>query len=195
MSILPNPYHTPEIIALRKDIERCIGRTLQTPSDFEYLIDRIWKKQHQVFSLSTIKRLWGYVSCNGQPRLSTLNTLSQFLGYDDWNAYLTALDQRTENESDIFKGEGICTADLSVNDLIQVAWLPNRQCTFRYLGNNRFKVTESIHAKLQIGDTFDAIAFIIGKPMYLSNLKRQDSTTTSYVAGKKNGITSVQIVK
>lgn len=192
MSTSFSPYHTPEIITLRKDIEQHIGRSLQSPSDFEYLIDRIWQKQHQVFSLSTIKRLWGYVSSNGQPRLSTLNTLSRFLGYDDWNAYLTALEQRTENESDIFKGEGICTADLSVNDLIRVSWLPNRQCTFRYLGNNRFEVTESIHAKLQIGDTFDAIAFIIGKPMYLSNLKRQDETTTSYIAGKKNGITSVR---
>lgn len=192
MSTSFSPYHTPEIIALRKDIEQYIGRSLQSPSDFEYLIDRIWQKQHQVFSLSTIKRVWGYVSSNGQPRLSTLNTLSRFLGYDDWNAYLTALEQRTENESDIFKGEGICTADLSVNDLIRVSWLPNRQCTFRYLGNNRFEVTESIHAKLQIGDTFDAIAFIIGKPMYLDNLKRQDETTTSYIAGKKNGITSVR---
>lgn len=192
MSTSFSPYHTPEIIALRKDIEQHIGRSLQSPSDFEYLIDRLWQKQHQVFSLSTIKRLWGYVSSNGQPRLSTLNTLSRFLGYDDWNAYLTALEQRTENESDIFKGEGICTADLSVNDLIRVSWLPNRQCTFRYLGNNRFEVTESIHAKLQIGDTFDAIAFIIGKPMYLDNLKRQDETTTSYIAGKKNGITSVR---
>lgn len=192
MSTSFSPYHTPEIIALRKDIEQHIGRSLQSPSDFEYLIDRIWQKQHQVFSLSTIKRLWGYVSSNGQPRLSTLNTLSRFLGYDDWNAYLTALEQRTENESDIFKGEGICTADLAVNDLIRVSWLPNRQCTFRYLGNNRFEVTESIHAKLQIGDTFDAIAFIIGKPMYLDNLKRQDETTTSYIAGKKNGITSVR---
>lgn len=192
MSTSFSPYHTPEIIALRKDIEQHIGRSLQSPSDFEYLIDRIWQKQHQVFSLSTIKRLWGYVSSNGQPRLSTLNTLSRFLGYDDWNAYLTALEQRTENESDIFKGEGICTADLSVNDLIHVSWLPNRQCTFRYLGNNRFEVTESIHAKLRIGDTFDAIAFIIGKPMYLDNLKRQDETTTSYIAGKKNGITSVR---
>lgn len=192
MSTSFSPYHTPEIIALRKDIEQHIGRSLQSPSDFEYLIDRIWQKQHQVFSLSTIKRLWGYVSCNGQPRLSTLNTLSRFLGYDDWNAYLTALEQRTENESDIFKGKGICTADLSVNDLIRVSWLPNRQCTFRYLGNNRFEVMESIHAKLQIGDTFDAIAFIIGKPMYLDNLKRQDETTTSYIAGKKNGITSVR---
>ena len=192
MSTSFSPYHTPEIIALRKDIEQHIGRSLQSPSDFEYLIDRIWQKQHQVFSLSTIKRLWGYVSSNGQPRLSTLNTLSRFLGYDDWNAYLTALEQRTENESDIFKGEGICTADLSVNDLIRVSWLPNRQCTFRYLGNNRFEVTESIHAKLQIGDTFDAIAFIIGKPMYLDNLKRQDETTTSYIAGKKIGITSVR---
>ena len=192
MSIPSNPYHTPEIIALRKDIEQHLGRSLQTPSDFEYLIDRIWEEQHQVFSLSTIKRLWGYVSSSGQPRLSTLNTLSHFLGYADWNAYLTALEQRTENESDIFKGEGICTADLSINDLIQVSWLPNRQCTFRYLGNNRFEVTESIHAKLQVGDTFEAIAFIIGKPMYLSNLKRQDGTTTSYVAGKQNGITSVR---
>ena len=123
MSTSFSPYHTPEIIALRKDIEQHIGRSLQSPSDFEYLIDHIWQKQHQVFSLSTIKRLWGYVSSNGQPRLSTLNTLSRFLGYDDWNAYLTAL----ENESDIFKGEGICTADLSINDLIRVSWLPNRQ--------------------------------------------------------------------
>ena len=192
MSTSFSPYHTPEIIALRKDIEQHIGRSLQSPSDFEYLIDRIWQKQHQVFSLSTIKRLWGYVSSNGQPRLSTLNTLSRFLGYDDWNAYLTALEQRTENESDIFKGEGRCTADLSVNDLIRVSWLPNRQCTFRYLGNNRFEVTESIHAKLQVGDTFEAIAFIIGKPMYLDNLKRQDDTITSYVAGKQNGLTSVR---
>ena len=120
MSIPSNPYHTPEIIALRKDIEQHIGRSLQTPSDFEYLIDRIWEEQHQVFSLSTIKRLWGYVSSSGQPRLSTLNTLSRFLGYDDWNAYLTALDQRTENESDIFKGEGC--AFINVRYLTRMAY-------------------------------------------------------------------------
>lgn len=194
---MPNaslPQHSPEIIALRKNIEQHIGRSLQSPSDFQYLIDCVWKKQHLFVSLSTIKRLWGYINSNGQPRLSTLNTLSQFLGYTDWNAYLAALELRSETESDLFKGEGVCSADLSINDLLQVSWLPNRQCTFRYLGNNRFEVIESIHAKLQVGDRFEAIAFIIGKPMYLDHLQRQDGTTTSYVAGKRNGITSVQLI-
>ena len=184
---------SPEIITLRKDIEQRMGQSLQTPYDFQLLIQHIWNERHMVISLSTIKRLWGYIDSSARPRLSTLNMLSQFLGYTDWNAYLAALELRCETESDLFKGEGISTADLSINDLIQVSWLPNRQCTFRYLGNNRFEVTESIHAKLQIGDTFDAIAFIIGKPMYLSNLKRQDGTTTSYVAGKRNGISHVTI--
>ena len=194
MSIPSNPYHTSEIIALRKDIEQRIGHSLQTPSDFEYLINCIWEKQHQVFSLSTIKRLWGYIGSNGRPRISTLNTLSQFLGYADWNAYLVALEQRSGNESALFKGEGIRSNELSKGNLVEVSWLPNRVCVFRYLGDNHFIVESSKNAKLQVGDTFDAIAFIIGKPMYLDNLKRQDCTTTTYVAGKKNGITSVQLI-
>ena len=188
------PMHSPEIIALRKDIEHNIGRTLQTPSDFEYLINLVWEKQHQVFSLSTIKRLWGYIGSNGRPRLSTLNTLSQFLGYADWSAYLLALEQRTESESALFKGEGLRSNELTEGDLVEVSWLPNRVCVFRYLNDNHFVVESSRNAKLQVGDTFDAIAFIIGKPMYLDNLKRQDCTTTTYVAGKKNGITSVQLI-
>ncbi|MBR6549668.1 MAG: hypothetical protein IKT71_00490 [Paludibacteraceae bacterium] len=45
------------------------------------LLNQIWEKQHVVLSLSTIKRLWGYVESNGAPRLSTLNTLAQFLDF------------------------------------------------------------------------------------------------------------------
>ena len=186
--------HTPEIIALRKDIEQHLGLTLHTPTDFQLLIQRIWNEQHTILSLSTIKRLWGYIDSSVRPRISTLNTLSQFLGHTDWNAYLAALELRSETESDLFKREGISLKDLAINDLVQVSWLPNRQCTFRYLGCNRFEVLESIHAKLQVGDTFETIAFIIGKPMYLDHIQRQDGTKTSYVAGKKNGLLTVQQV-
>lgn len=186
--------YTPEIIALRKDIEQHLGLTLHTPTDFQLLIQRIWNEQHTILSLSTIKRLWGYIDSSARPRISTLNTLSQFLGHTDWNAYLAALELRSETESDLFKGEGISSKDLAINDLVQVSWLPNRQCTFRYLGCNRFEVLESIHAKLQVGDTFETIAFIIGKPMYLDHIQRQDGTKASYVAGKRNGLLTVQQV-
>ena len=144
-----------------------------------------------VLSLSTIKRLWGYVESNGAPRLSTLNTLAQFLGFADWNAYLVSLEQRGGIESAIFTGEGIQTVDLQAGDRIAVAWEPNRQCNFRYLGDNQFVVEESKNAKLQRGTTFSAARFMISQPMYLDNIFLVDGTRTSYVAGKLNGLTSV----
>ena len=183
--------HSPEIQCLCRDIEQHFGQQLQSPADFQLLLQQIWEKQHAVLSLSTIKRLWGYVASNGTPRLSTLNTMAQFLGFADWNAYLVALEQRGGIESALCTGEGIQTADLQAEDRIVVAWQPNRQCTFRYLGENQFVVEDSTNAKLQQGTTFSAARFMIGQPMYLDNILLADGTRTSYVAGKRNGLTSV----
>lgn len=183
--------HSPEIKSLRSDLEQRVGQQLQSPADFQLLIQQIWEKNHAVLSLSTIKRLWGYVESNGAPRLSTLNTLAKFLDFADWNAYLVALEQRGGIESAIFTGEGIQTADLQAGDKVAVAWQPNRQCTFRYIGDNQFIVEESKNAKLQRGTIFSAARFMIGQPMYLDNILLADGTRTSYVAGKRNGLTSV----
>ena len=183
--------HSPEIKSLRSDLEQRVGQQLQSPADFQLLIQQIWEKNHAVLSLSTIKRLWGYVDSNGAPRLSTLNTLAQFLGFTDWNAYLVSLEQRGGTESAMFTGEGIQTADLQAGDKVAVAWQPNRQCTFRYLGDNQFVVEESKNAKLQQGTTFSTARFMIGQPMYLDNILLADGTRSSYVAGKHHGLTSV----
>lgn len=191
---MPTPF-PPEIVQLRSDIEKHIGQALLSPSDFQRLIQQIWNQQHAILSLSTIKRLWGYVDGNGLPRLSTLNTLSQFVGYADWNEYLVALEQRGGNESAIFQGEGISTAMLQTNDKIEVCWQPNRRCIFRYLGDNQFVVEESINAKLHAGDLFNAATFIVGHPMYIDNLLCSDGSRSSYVAGKRHGLTSVNLIK
>ena len=183
--------HAPEIHCLCRDLEQRIGQKLQSPADFQLLIQHIWEKQHAVLSLSTIKRLWGYVESNGAPRLSTLNTLAQFLDFADWHTYLVKLEQRGGIESAMCMDEGIQTTDLQVGDLIAVAWQPNRQCIFRYLGDNQFIVEESKNAKLQQGTTFSAARFMIGQPMYLDNILLADGTRTSYVAGKHHGLTSV----
>ena len=187
--------HSPEIQCLCRDIEQHFGQQLQSPADFQLLLQQIWEKQHAILSLSTIKRLWGYVASNGTPRLSTLNTMAQFLGFADWNAYLVALEQRGGIESALCTGEGIQTADLQAEDRIVVAWQPNRQCTFRYLGENQFVVEDSTNAKLQQGTTFSAARFMIGQPMYLDNIHLADGTHTSYVAGKRHGLTSVNLIK
>ena len=187
--------HSPEIQCLCRDIEQHVGQKLQSPADFQLLIHQIWEKQHAVISLSTIKRLWGYVASNGAPRLSTLNTLARYLDFADWNAYLVALEQQGGIESAMFMEEGIQTSELKKGDLIAVAWQPNRQCTFLYLGDNLFVVEESKNAKLQRGTTFSAARFMVGQPMYLDNILLADGTHTSYVAGKHHGLTSVNLIK
>ena len=184
--------NAPEILALRQDIEYELKRRIKTPYDFEFLAGVVWERLHENISPTTLKRLWGYIDGADTTRRTTLCLLSRFLGYADWEAYLAALSTRTDVESNTFDGEGINIDDLRVGDCVEVTWLPNRRCVFRYEGDAHFMVTEAVNTKLHVGDRFETACFLIGKPMYLDRLVRNNEQPTAYVAGSRNGLTSVQ---
>lgn len=85
-NIMRDNYQT-DIERLRNSIETAIDRQLLTPKDYEYLATCIFNKLHQTVSISTLKRLWGYVPSSTMPRESTLDLLAQFLDYDSWSAF------------------------------------------------------------------------------------------------------------
>ena len=184
--------NAPEIAALRQDIELEVKRLIKTPYDFEFLVGVIWERLHENISPTTLKRLWGYIDGADTTRRTTLCLLARFLGYNDWEAYLANLATRSDIESETFQGEGINIDDLQVGDCIEVTWLPNRRCVFRYEGEAHFLVLESQNAKLHVGDRFETACFIIDKPMYLDRLIRNNEPPTAYVAGSKNGLLTVR---
>ena len=195
--------YSPEIATLRMDIEREVKRKIRTPYDFEFLAGVIWERLHENLSPTTLKRLWGYIDGADTTRRTTLCLLAQFLGFADWEAYLAELSTRTDIESAAFEGEGVHIDDLQKGDCIEVTWLPNRRCVFRYEGDAHFTIEEAENAKLHAGDTFETAAFLIGKPMYLDNVQRDRSKLEgnevpstkegfSYVAGSKHGLNSVK---
>ena len=188
--------YSPEIATLRMDIEREVKRKIRTPYDFEFLAGVIWERLHENLSPTTLKRLWGYIDGADTTRRTTLCLLAQFLGFADWETYLASLATRTDIESAAFEGEGIHIDDLQKGDRVEVTWLPNRRCVFRYEGEAHFVVEESENAKLHVGDTFDTACFLIGKPMYLDNVQRNNIQCMkegfSYVAGSKHGLNSVR---
>ena len=190
--------YSPEIATLRMDIEHEVKRKIRTPYDFEFLAGVIWERLHENISPTTLKRLWGYIDGADTTRRTTLCLLAQFLGFADWEAYQASLATRTDIESDAFEGEGIHIDDLQKGDRVEVTWLPNRRCVFRYEGEAHFIVLESENAKLHVSDSFDTTCFLVGKPMYLDNLQRDEVPSTkesvSYVAGSKNGLNSVKLV-
>ena len=186
---------TPEILSLRQDIECKLERKIRTPNDFDYLSSMIWYRLHENLSPTTLKRLWGYIDGADSARRTTLCILSRFLGYADWEEYLAALEQRTDLESNTFNADGIRAENLREGNLVEVTWLPNRRCVFRYESGVHFTVIETVNSKLCAGDTFDAACFLVGQPMYLDNLVRDDNEPISYVAGSRSGLVSVKIIE
>ena len=186
--------NSPEIRTLCQDIERNVNRHIRTPYDFEFLATEVQSRVHEYISPTTLKRLWGYISGADNTRHSTLCLLAQFLGYIDWEAYLTALSARSDIESETFAGEGIRSNELQTGQHVEVTWQPNRRCIFRYDGANTYTVIEAHNAKLHAGDRFETACFLIGRPLYADHLVRGCEQPTSYVAGKRNGIVSAKIL-
>lgn len=52
--------------------------------DFEQLSEQILTETGVSLSVTTLKRLWGRVRYESSPNLTTLDTLAQFVGYENW---------------------------------------------------------------------------------------------------------------
>ena len=183
---------SPEISELKKRIENQLKRKVKTPNDFIFLSGAIWERTHQTMSPTTLKRLWGYIDGADETRNSTLEILSQFLGFDNWDDFLK--DIAIGNGSDPVVSPHIKAEDLHIGDRIFVSWKPDRRCTFRYLGNLQFVVDSAENSKLKAGNTFYASLFILGEPLYLSDLVQGNNPPVAFVVGNKDGLCELKKV-
>src|ERR1700761_2973367 len=65
-----------------------------TNQDFVVLSEKIQKRTGVALSHVTLKRVWGKVKYDSHPTTHTLNTLVQFLGYENWR------DFRSQNSNE-----------------------------------------------------------------------------------------------
>ena len=183
----------PQICALRERIEKKIGKTLNTHSDFVELTSLIELELRQHISESTLERVWNY-STRGYATVSlrTLNVLSNFATENNWNSFCDLLNKENNIESQVFNLEVIATEDLCVGDRIRIGWLPNRLCIIRYLGENRFIAEECENSTMKKGDTFVCHQFILGKELVMSDFRQESKI---YIVGKEHGITTLNFIE
>jgi hypothetical protein len=58
-----------------------------TNHDFQTLSAKIQETTGVNLSVATLKRIWGKVKYDSKPTITTLNTLAQFTGYENWRAF------------------------------------------------------------------------------------------------------------
>lgn len=179
---------------LKKDVEAKVGRSIDSYSDFNYLYLELKKVIADAPSVSTLKRLWAYVTDSSSRSRSTLNSLSRFLGFSDWTNYIENLMRGCRVESGFLVAKTIVSSSVCRGDIIEVEWSPDRRIQVVSLGENRFEVIRSDNAKLSKGMTFTTMMFSKGLPLMCVNIVSGEETYDSYVAGSKTGITALKFI-
>src|SRR5476651_112279 len=68
-----------------------------TNQDFVILSEKIQERTGVALSHVTLKRVWGKVKYDSLPNTHTLNTLVQFLGYENWRDFKSQNGNGTAN--------------------------------------------------------------------------------------------------
>ncbi len=184
----------PELKCLLSEVERSFGRCCTSNCDFNALSEKIEQGTGELLSVSTLKRLWGYVSSDIVPRKSTLDILCQFVGYRNFDSFCEHIKIGGSANSRLFVSKTVFSTDLKPGQQILIGWNPDRLVLLEYLGNLEYVVRSSENSRLEVDDRFFLDSLILGLPLCISDLKRDDNVSMSYIAGSASGLNRLDVL-
>lgn len=185
---------TEQIARLQNIIEMVVGRKIEHPKDFDFLGKQIEGYVGERISISTLKRVWGYVASSSEVSLYTLNLLSRMVGYADWEDFCqnknnnNGEDDREESSHKIICRK-LFTSALTRGDVLSIVWKPERRIVVQFEGQDQFIVKESVNSKLKVGDIFHCLQFVDQQPLFLYGLYRKGMPPSDFICGRRGGIT------
>lgn len=183
----------PELQTLLQEVEKKFGRPMECTNDFRVLAALVEYECKEIVSVSTLKRLWGYVSQQTTPRESTLDVLSRFVGYKDFEDFRMSQFGKLDDTSGYIDTSFISAKDVPADRTLVICWEPNRMIRLRKAGEQEWEICDSYNSKLLAGDRFEAACFFKGLPLFLPAVLRDGKTLPAYIAGKKNGLSKVSL--
>ena len=176
---------------LRLAVEQRFGRAVVVSSDFVKLATAISESTGMYLSPITLRRFWSDKQClcyNVSPRRSTLNILSQYVGYGSWDTFIVNFNTPEPNSSGYILKADLPATDLSVGSVLELTWAPDRVLLIISLGDCMFRVLKSKNSKLSVDDTFRVGVFVEGEPLMLTELVHEKLPPVKYKCGKVDGI-------
>lgn len=107
-------------------------------ADCEYLALDIESVTGEHIGVNTLKRLLGFIDDEREPRISTLDVIARYLGFDNWDV-LSIYDNKS-NSSFESSSEEIRVSELSEGQCVQISYLPDRRLVMAYQANGHFQV-------------------------------------------------------
>ncbi|MCH5233675.1 MAG: hypothetical protein J1E16_00130 [Muribaculaceae bacterium] len=168
------------------------GKDVTTPSGSEYLRNDIESKIGERLSLNTIKRLTGILPYDSSPRITTLDIISRYLGYKDWNILIQIANGKI---SEFNCPQGFIDLEkISIGKQIKIGWEPNRKIIIEHKGNCNYQILDACNSKLKSGDFLTLSQIAIGFPFMVKEVVRERKSLGNYMAAPDEGITYIEII-
>lgn len=179
------------VIALREAVQRRYGDTVATSRHFILLSEAISETVGDTLSVSTLKRMWGYVAGKGEPRIDSLDILARYVGAQSFESFVETTKKLAKEQSDFLCADTLHADDLQPGDVVELTWMPDRAVLLRYEGDFQWTVIENLNSKLQEGCRMIFSHVTAGHPLYADVILPSVSDIDSarpYIAGKQSGV-------
>lgn len=179
----------PDIERLKAMTVKKLGHGLLTPTDFNKLNIAISQSTGETISLSTLKRLWGYVDYPHEPSTAVLSILARFNGFSDWNNFRMAGTEEAgaDDDSEFLAEDHLSASDIAEGQKLRIEWGADKGCTLEKMAGGRFRVISSSNIKLLPGDTAIFTHFCVGQPFYAARIERYGLPYNDAYMGARSG--------
>lgn len=172
---------------LKRAVVAAFGQTLDSPTDYERLSADIQHKTGELISVSTLKRLFGYIKPGTIPRPSTLSALARYVGSSGWSDFCDKC-AKEENKGENPEPRNVPAKPIHRHPIVYVAVVI--LCVggvIRWLGwgHNRKNAEDSLlHPKKEIS--------IAASDTVVTNEQKYEQLLLSFIALTKEKCDSVR---
>ena len=177
--------------AVKAEIERIYGNQLKYPADCHNLALCIRESLNETIGVTTLKRLFGFVSDVNEPRMMTLDILARYCGYRNYEEMKRKV--AAEGDSDFEKDPDIKVSALRPGSIVGFEYLPDRKVKLRFLGGSEFEVLACENGSLKEGDVITISSFVENSPLIANSVVRNGVDLGRYTAGKVSGISNLYL--
>ena len=181
---------------LRMHVEYTLDHPILTFSDLKFLAWYVSEKTGENVYPEIFRPIWNIEDDGSIPILiSTLRILSEYINSKEWFNFKKLLSLNEElSQNNIFLYDTISANDLEVGNQLEIGWGKSSFCYMEYYGNERFYIHQTIHTKLEHGDSFHCKQINLHQPMTLTHLDTKEGKDLILVLGQKEGIKSIQVI-
>ena len=174
---------------IKDKIHEKFGQPVRYPKDCNALADHISTMCKTKISGSTLKRLYGFVRGTQEPRLYTLDIISEYLGFKGWEHLLQSLDKSNSGES--MGLEKLKPEQVRKGQNVFLGYEPGKKIEVQKQGSN-FVILSSNDRKLLMGDVVTFGIIELHHPLTFTGISRKGESLGKVQVATVSGITSIR---